>query len=149
MQYCLTQGLARLDLHDSSLETCVRQGDTIELVFDWAKLADFIEHNVREPIIMGITTIVLTGVRAEKLSIYDDGQGTMKPLFVFEIINDLELIISNNLSETTQSMEIAGMLTATAGSQWLEWRLAFTTCTVSWQAFITSAEWQSGLLPPG
>jgi hypothetical protein len=141
-------GLERLSLHDSNLESYVRCGTTIELEFDWAKLADLLEHNVSEPIIMGRTTIMLTGVQAEKLIIYEDDQGIMQPLASFDAIDTLELIVLNELSEKTKTLKIAGILTAAAGSQWVEWQLAFSTCTVSWLAFITSTEWHNGLLPP-
>jgi len=97
---------------------------------------------------MGRTTIVLTGVHDEELSIYQDNQGVLQPLATFEALNDLELIVSNELSEKSKTLKIGGILSAAAGSQWVEWQLAFSTCIVSWQAFITSTEWHSGRLVP-
>jgi len=147
MPYHITQGLERLSLHDSTLESYVRRGATVELVFDWAKLANLIEHDVSEPIVMGRTMIVLASVQDEKLSIYQDDQKVMQTLATFEALNDLELIVSNELSEESKTLKLMGTLTAAAGSQWVEWQLAFATCKVSWQAFITNTQWRSGLLP--
>ena len=92
--------------------------------------------------------IVLASVQDEELSIYQDDQKIMQPLAAFEALNDLELIVSNELSEESKTLKLMGTLTAATGSQWVEWQLAFTACKVSWQTFITSTQWHSGLLPP-
>jgi hypothetical protein len=147
MEYCLTEGLGRLSLHDSNLEYYSRRGTSLELAFDWAKLANFIEYQINKPIIMGRTILIFSGVQNEELSIYEDG--TVNMLTSLELLDKLELIVENELSETTKVLKILGTLTDAAGSHWVKWRFNFATCAIKWQGFITKTTWNSGVLPPG
>jgi len=140
-----SKDLSLLDLHDSNLESANRTGTTLELVFDWAKLAHLAEESIAEPVILGQTTLTLAGIREEGFKIYEDDAGAMRDMPLGDGASKLELIVANKLPAPT-TLLITGLLNEDAGSNWAEWRVAFTDCTIFWHSFITRTEWLAGKL---
>gem|GEM_PF-3644642 len=139
--------LNRLSLHDSTLESTTRRGTSLALVFDWAKLIHLAEENIAESIILGQTTLTLVGIEREVFEVYKDETGSLHAISPAEGLSKLELIIDNKLLNPN-NLAITGLFTEAAGSNWVEWRSTFTTCTIGWNTFITQAEWLAGKLPP-
>ena len=138
--------LSRLSLHDSLLESVTRRGTSLELIFDWAKLAHLAEADVAEPIILGRTTLLLTGIGTETFELYEDEGGSMRAISPIEGSARLGLITDNKLPNS-DTLLINGLFIETAGSNWIEWRITFATIAVFWNTFITHSEWLAGKLP--
>ena len=63
-------------MHDSSFEEIGRHGQNLKMSFDWAKLENFKEASIDECIVLGKTTMFLTGVHSEQFKTYDTGDNT-------------------------------------------------------------------------
>lgn len=145
MRYSI-EDLSLLSLHDSNLESATRGDTTLELIFDWAKLTHLAEENIAEPVILGQTTLLLTGVREEAFKIYEDEAGSMRAIPPDEGVSQLRLILTNELL-APDSLVVTGLLNEAAGSNWAKWCFTFMTATISWKSFITRTEWLAGKLP--
>ncbi len=145
MQHTITSELSRLDLHDSSFEKIIRQNQEIELTFDWAKLTNFIENNINEPIIIGKTILHLTGVNSEQFRVFpDDGK-----CVVVSSLDDFynNMIVLNEIDKTSQTIKIGAVCKNNDNYDWVEWHFGFATCKISWTSHVTRTEWTNGKLP--
>ncbi|GAA4498652.1 hypothetical protein GCM10023172_16020 [Hymenobacter ginsengisoli] len=137
--------LRQLSLHDSSLEAATRRGTSLELVFDWAKLTHLADEQIAEPVILGRTTLALTGISQETFASYEEA-GAMRAVSPIAGLAKLKLITDNKLL-LPDTLVVNGLLNEAAGSNWVEWRITFATSTISWKAFSTQTEWLAGKQP--
>lgn len=147
MQRSITKQLSRLSLHDSTLESYSRQGNDVELTFDWANLTDLVEADVAEPLILGRTVLYLTGIETEGFIIFKDDAQLFVTAPNSEALANLELIVLNELDDLAKTISIEGITNEATGHEWVEWKATFTTCAVSWQSCITATEWRAGKSP--
>lgn len=147
MQTVITSNISRIELHDSSFKEIIRHNQELELEFDWAKLLDFIEDNIFEPIIIGKTKMRLTGVNKEEFRVYSDNENYNVIPFPEEFSKNL--ISSNEISDTDKTIKINGLFRQKQNDtyNWVEWIFIFDTCEISWTSYVTKTEWLNGKLP--
>lgn len=148
MPIVISSSLKRLSLHDSSLEMIVRYNQTMELTFDWAKLESFNEQRVSESIIMGETTMALTGVHSEQFRFYTDNENYSFIPLPNDLMTGLAPISISEIDDEAHSVRISGLYTSEGNqSNWIEWFFYFATCKLSWTSFVTHTDWVNGELP--
>ena len=147
MQTIITSDISRLELHDSSFENIIRHNQELELVFDWAKFANFIENNISEAIIIGKTIMRLTGVSLEEFRLYSNKEKYTVIPFPDEFSKNL--ISSNEIDDTNKTIRINGLFRKNKNEMydWVEWSFSFDTCEISWTSHVTRTEWLNGTLP--
>ena len=148
MPTTIKSNISRLKLHDSRVEKLVRFNQQMELTFDGATLSNFIEENIAEPIILGQTTMHLTGIKSEEFKISSDQKVSTVP-FPNNFTERFYTISSNEISDTNQTIKISGLFRESENAMydWVEWSFAFSTCELSWNSHITLKEWRNGKLP--
>src|SRR5215217_3749572 len=114
MQHAITANISRLSLHDATFEYIRRQNQDIELVADWAKLSDFQEQHISEPVILGRTVISFKNVTAEKCYAFSaleggDDYGIID--FPDEFIQLWGPIAETVISDETNSFFISALIT--------------------------------------
>jgi len=136
MQTIITSDISRLELHDSSFENIIRHNQELELVFDWAKFANFIENNISEAIIIGKTIMRLTGVSLEEFRLYSNKEKYTVIPFPDEFSKNL--ISSNEIDDTNKTIRINGLFRKNKNEMydWVEWSFSFDTCEISWTSYV-------------
>lgn len=145
----ISNDMSRLELLDSSFQAIIRQDNEMEIIFNWSKLANFSEQGISEPIIIGRTTMHLTGVSSEefKINVGDDLKNFSTISFPDDIIKGLERIGTNEIDDNNRKVKIGGLYKREGKLQWVEWSFGFDTCKISWKSHITRTEWLNGKLP--
>ena len=145
----ISNEISRLELHDSSFETITRHDNEIKITFDWSKLENLKEQNIAEPIIIGKTTMFLTGLNSEEFKVFEDND--IKKISTIpvpdDIIEGIENIGANEIDDNNKKIKISGLYNKNGKLKWVEWSFHFDTCKVSWSSHITYTEWLNGKLP--
>ncbi len=145
----ISSEIFRLGLHDSSFETIIRHDNEIEITFDWSKFISLKEQDINEPIIIGKTTMFLTGVNTEEFKVFDDND--LKTFVTIpvpdDIIKGIEKIGTNEIDDNNQKVKVSGLYRKDGKLKWVEWSFRFDTCKLSWNSHITHTEWLNGKLP--
>src|SRR5438128_2241088 len=130
MQTIITSNISRLGLHDSSFEKIIRNDDELELIFDWATFDNLDEKNVTEPIVIGKTSMFLTGVNSEEFRVYTNQEKYSLTRPPEKLSKYLYTISSNKIDDINRTVEINGLYRENDNEMydWIEWIFGFETC---------------------
>lgn len=143
----ISQNISRLILHDSHFEKEIRGQNNIKVIFDWAKLDNFIEEGIYEYIVLGRTTLSINGIFNEELKIFYE-ENNFKVIDFPENIGQYWNQISYTTIDDNQSYLLLDGIYDYEGKRcWAEWSLNYESCEVEWNSFVTFNEWQNGKLP--
>jgi hypothetical protein len=143
----LSKNISRLSLHDSHIISEVRVDDSMAIVFDWAKLKNLLELGINQAVILGKTTLKISGIKNEVFTaLYDNGE---RSLIEFpDNVNKYWSEVSNTeIDDKSKRLMLDGLFTKDGESFWVEWSLNYDNCEVEWNSHITVAEWLNGKLP--
>lgn len=139
----------RLNFHDSHFERITRSQNEIFIVFDWAKLENFIEENIQEPIIIGQTKLRIIGITEEQIKSYYEG----KNYNLIDLPENMVLywgkgeILHSEIDDTSQKLSFEGLVNENGVYNWIEWSLKYENCEIEWNSYVTLTEWKNGKLP--
>ncbi|MEP6846602.1 MAG: hypothetical protein ABI861_11385 [Panacibacter sp.] len=143
----ISKNINRLTLHDSHFEKEIREQNNIEVLFDWAKLDNFIEGDINEFIVLGKTTLRLNGISNEELRIFYDDHKFKVIAFPENIGQYWNQISYTTINDTEKYLLLDGLYDYEGKKCWAEWSLNYVSCEVEWDSFVTFNEWQNGSLP--
>ncbi len=143
----INTNIKRLSLHDSHFEKEKRKGEEIILIFDWAKLDNFIEGGEEELIIMGRTKITIQGIKNEIFRAYYD-EAKFKLIDIPENLGKYWQEVANTeINETIKKIQLDGMFNKDNESYWVEWEFNYNECEIEWTNHVTLSQWKNGKLP--
>lgn len=145
--------LNRLSLHDSIIENIIVSGSYLVLEFDWCGLTNYIEKNYEEVIIIGASTLKISGYQTKEIKLdfsaipeYDKPE----PEYIsFEDFNPLlfDPIGESIIHDTTKTAKITGFYTHQGKFCWLDWVFVYESMILEWNSYITREEWLNGKTP--
>jgi hypothetical protein len=143
----ITKDIARLVLHDSHFENEVRENNNLVVTFDWAKLENLTELGINELVILGKTTLKISGIENEQLKAYYEGKNYKLVDFPDNIGNYWNEVQNTEIDDTKKKLQLDGLFSKDGENYWVEWSLNYESCEVEWNSYITITEWQNGKLP--
>lgn len=143
----IDKNVSRLELYQSHYEKDERTGDSIIVTFEWANLDNLVEFGINDPVILGETKLVLYGAKNEKLKAYRENGYRNQPDFFQDLGREWNEVANVEIDEQKKMVHLNGLFAKKGQFYWVEWTAEYETCSVEWEAFVTKAELESGLLP--
>jgi hypothetical protein len=131
----LTENISRLILRNCRIEKIERNQNSLDIVFDYAKLDNLIEENISSPVVLSKTTLKTYSPANEILKVfYDDYEFKVIP-FATEVVQSWIEIEHTDINDEKQTLDISGDYHLDDKKGWAELSLQFEKCELEFETF--------------
>lgn len=152
MKHTIREGIHRLSLHDSHVQSLALDGERLSIVVDWAKLVDFPGGSGEGTVVMGKTRIVFEGYEEESMRLDYGGIPGKEDREAVRIAGDFDRLSSWLILENKVMGEgryrLSGLYEHEGNDAWLDWSFGYTGFEVAWEGHISMEDWQNGVAVP-
>ena len=147
----INSDINRLRLHDSHLEKIVKSDNHVKIEFDWAYLSNYKEKKIHDGIVIGKSTLEITGytkgiVRLDfKGSVGFENKTPIEIPISSHLIDDWEIILDNEINDIDKKIKISGFYNYENISCWIDWTFEYQKAELKWDTFILHEDWKKGV----